>query len=530
MIDLGSGTASYDGLDIDASDSTVQGLAINGFNNGIQIEPGSTGDLIQGNFIGTDVTGTYQQSNNQGILVNDTSGDTIGGTTPAARNVVSGNTGQDIFLAYGASGNLVEGNFVGLTASGTSTLYNAGNGVIAYYSRRQHGRRDRRRGRQRDRRDRQRRHPVRRVERLRGGGQLHRHRPDRDHRPGQRPGRRHPLRLVGRHDRRHDARVRQPHLGQRRPASSSPTTPTATRSRGTSSAPTPRGRTPCPTPGRAWRSSSAPRTTRSAARPPARATPSPSTPAPASSSAATRATQADRQRHPVELDLRQRRPGHRPGRRRRHPEHAGRAAQRPQRPPELTPSCPRPPHSTATPTSSGRSTAPPARPSPCNSSPTPPPTPAATARARALIGTTTVTTDANGNASFIASFPGAIPAGQAVSATATDPNGNTSEFAQDVTVVRDHLARGGGQRHLQHRREQHAHRAGPGRPGQRLRPDRRDPVGGPGHAAPRMAPCRSSRTGHSPTRPTPASSAPIPSPTTTPTGRISRTWPRSRST
>ncbi len=134
MIDLGQSTSYYDGLDIGASGCTVQGLAINGFNNGIQIEPGSTGDLIQGNFIGTDVTGTYQQSNNQGILVNGTSGDTIGGTTPAARNVVSGNTGQDIFLAYGASGNLVEGNFVGLRASGTSTVYNAGNGVIAYYS------------------------------------------------------------------------------------------------------------------------------------------------------------------------------------------------------------------------------------------------------------------------------------------------------------------------------------------------------------------------------------------------------------
>ena len=134
MIDLGSGTASFDGLDFSAGDSTVQGLAINGFNNGIQLEPGSTGDLIQGNFIGTDVTGTYQESNNQGILVNGTSGNTIGGTTPAARNVVSGNFNQDIFLAYGASDNLVEGNFVGLTASGTSTLYTDGNGVIAFYS------------------------------------------------------------------------------------------------------------------------------------------------------------------------------------------------------------------------------------------------------------------------------------------------------------------------------------------------------------------------------------------------------------
>ena len=52
-----------------------------------------------------------------------------------------------------------------------------------------------------------------------------------------------------------------------------------------------------------------------------------------------------------------------------------------------------------------------------------------------LIGTTTVTTDSSGNASFSASFPIVIPTGQAVSATATDPSGDTSEFAQDVAVV-----------------------------------------------------------------------------------------------
>ena len=52
-----------------------------------------------------------------------------------------------------------------------------------------------------------------------------------------------------------------------------------------------------------------------------------------------------------------------------------------------------------------------------------------------LIGTTTVTTDASGNASFQASFPVVVTAGYAISATATDPSGNTSEFAQDVSVV-----------------------------------------------------------------------------------------------
>ena len=54
---------------------------------------------------------------------------------------------------------------------------------------------------------------------------------------------------------------------------------------------------------------------------------------------------------------------------------------------------------------------------------------------QSLIGTTTVTTDGEGNASFSASFPIVVPSGQFVSATATDPTGDTSEFAQDVTVV-----------------------------------------------------------------------------------------------
>ena len=134
MIDLFGASANGDGLDLSASDSTVQGLAINEFSNGIQLEAGSSGDLVQGNFIGTDVTGSTNEGNFQGILIAGATGNTIGGTAPAARNVVSGNGNQDIFLTNGASDNLVEGNFVGLTAAGTSTLFTDGNGVITNYA------------------------------------------------------------------------------------------------------------------------------------------------------------------------------------------------------------------------------------------------------------------------------------------------------------------------------------------------------------------------------------------------------------
>src|SRR5262249_51169755 len=54
------------------------------------------------------------------------------------------------------------------------------------------------------------------------------------------------------------------------------------------------------------------------------------------------------------------------------------------------------------------------------------------------LGSTTITTDASGNASFAAAFSaaalpgGVVPAGWAISATATDPTGNTSEFSADV--------------------------------------------------------------------------------------------------
>ncbi|MCI0536805.1 MAG: choice-of-anchor D domain-containing protein, partial [Verrucomicrobiales bacterium] len=50
-------------------------------------------------------------------------------------------------------------------------------------------------------------------------------------------------------------------------------------------------------------------------------------------------------------------------------------------------------------------------------------------------GSATVTTDGSGNASFTFSIPVALPAGQFVSATASDPNNNTSEFSQSVPVA-----------------------------------------------------------------------------------------------
>ncbi|MHB1558377.1 MAG: Ig-like domain-containing protein [Isosphaeraceae bacterium] len=130
-----SGRSSYgDGLSVGASNSIIQGLDIVSFSNGIHLLSGASGDVVSGNFIGINAAGNAAQGNYQGVLIDGASGNTIGGTTPDARNVVSASGNQDIFLINSASGNLVEGNFVGLNAAGTGTFSTYGNGIIVYYA------------------------------------------------------------------------------------------------------------------------------------------------------------------------------------------------------------------------------------------------------------------------------------------------------------------------------------------------------------------------------------------------------------
>jgi uncharacterized repeat protein (TIGR01451 family) len=54
---------------------------------------------------------------------------------------------------------------------------------------------------------------------------------------------------------------------------------------------------------------------------------------------------------------------------------------------------------------------------------------------KTLISSTTVQTDDKGNATFSTSMAGGVSPGSVISATATSPSGNTSEFAADITAV-----------------------------------------------------------------------------------------------
>jgi hypothetical protein len=94
--------------------------------NGIALD--SSGNLIQGNYIGTDKSGTFALGNGAGVDDGSSSSNqTIGGTSAGAGNVISGNAGDGVFL--GADNLcLVAGNLIGTTATGLAALGN-GNGI-----------------------------------------------------------------------------------------------------------------------------------------------------------------------------------------------------------------------------------------------------------------------------------------------------------------------------------------------------------------------------------------------------------------
>ena len=78
---------------------------------------------IAGNSIGTDPGGTLDFGNaGDGIrLLARTSGVSIGGPAAVKRNVISGNNGDGVEINGATTGNTVQGNYIGVNAAGGST-------------------------------------------------------------------------------------------------------------------------------------------------------------------------------------------------------------------------------------------------------------------------------------------------------------------------------------------------------------------------------------------------------------------------
>ncbi len=125
--------ANHIGIEIGTNNNTVGGTVsgarnvISGNSNeGVVIDSGVSGIEVLGNYIGTNAAGDGAVANGTGMYDHGT-GNTVGGATPGAGNVISGNRGAGLVLA---GGDLVLGNFIGTNAAGNAALHNSAGLVI----------------------------------------------------------------------------------------------------------------------------------------------------------------------------------------------------------------------------------------------------------------------------------------------------------------------------------------------------------------------------------------------------------------
>jgi hypothetical protein len=142
QLDGGLNPAGSKGLTITAGSCLVRGLSITGFSvipnidpyniqggAGIEMKGPGSGNVIQGNFIGLQPDGITGRGNYTGIRERFQS--IIGGIEPNARNVISGNgSGVEGFGGGIPGAGLLAGNYIGTDATGTRAVGNKGSGVL----------------------------------------------------------------------------------------------------------------------------------------------------------------------------------------------------------------------------------------------------------------------------------------------------------------------------------------------------------------------------------------------------------------
>jgi CSLREA domain-containing protein len=122
----GSLMGTGDMLRVTGSGSTIRGLVVNrvmGVN--VTLGPQSPVDdnVIEGNFLNTDPSGTTQLGGQFAVVRIAGSNNVLGGTAPAARNIVAGGSGSGTHtVQVGGNGNVLQGNYIGIDATGLVAL------------------------------------------------------------------------------------------------------------------------------------------------------------------------------------------------------------------------------------------------------------------------------------------------------------------------------------------------------------------------------------------------------------------------
>ena len=138
-----SGTAPLEneenGILIDRTDNNLIGgteptarniISVN--RTGVLIRGGAMGNVVQGNYIGTDVTGFVNVGSDdlEGVMIDDSPTNLIGGSVPGAGNLITTNFSNIEISGAASIGNLIQGNLIGTDATGTAGLDFFGPGIL----------------------------------------------------------------------------------------------------------------------------------------------------------------------------------------------------------------------------------------------------------------------------------------------------------------------------------------------------------------------------------------------------------------
>jgi hypothetical protein len=143
-----AGNAMYNGVNFLAGsggNNTIGGIlpgegnVISGNFKGIYLSSSNAiGNTIVGNIIGPMANGTTViPSNTQvdGIWISGSSNNIIGGNTPGARNIISANADEGIYMeSAGSTGNIIKGNYIGIDKTGTAFIASSSQNIGIWIS------------------------------------------------------------------------------------------------------------------------------------------------------------------------------------------------------------------------------------------------------------------------------------------------------------------------------------------------------------------------------------------------------------